>query len=250
MIPKYVAGAWATISPAMANHLWQSTLFVIGVGVLTLTLRRYRALIRYRLWLVASVKFLIPFSLLIGLGGHLAKPRSALSVQSGLYSVVEDINQPFTQTATSVVGLSSRASKASHLLSRLPEVLAATWLCGFIATLNLWWLRWRRVAAATRGAMPMPQGREVDALREVERVIGAMKPITFLLSPTSVEPGIVGIVRPALLWPAGISERLADAHLKAILVHEVWHVRRRDNLAAAIQMLVEATSGSTLSGGW
>ena len=62
MIPKYVAGAWATISPAMANHLWQSTLFVIGVGVLTLTLRRYRALIRYRLWLVASVKFLIFFA--------------------------------------------------------------------------------------------------------------------------------------------------------------------------------------------
>ena len=72
-----------------------------------------------------------------------------------------------------------------------------------------------------------------------------------LVFTNSVEPGIVGIVRPALLWPAGISERLADAHLKAILVHEVWHVRRRDNLAAAIHMLVEATFWfHPLSGGW
>ena len=49
-----------------------------------------------------------------------------------------------------------------------------------------------------------------------------------------------GIVRPILLWPARISERLQDAHLETILAHEVQHVRRRDNLAAAMHMVVEA----------
>lgn len=39
---------------------------------------------------------------------------------------------------------------------------------------------------------------------------------------------------------AGISDRLDDAHLDAILAHEVWHVRRNDNLAAAVHMVVEA----------
>ena len=43
-----------------------------------------------------------------------------------------------------------------------------------------------------------------------------------------------------LLWPAGISQHLQDAHLEAILTHEVQHVRRRDNLAAAMHMVVEA----------
>jgi uncharacterized protein (TIGR03435 family) len=43
-----------------------------------------------------------------------------------------------------------------------------------------------------------------------------------------------------LLWPEGISERLEDAHLEAILAHELCHVRRRDNLAAALHMVVEA----------
>ena len=56
----------------------------------------------------------------------------------------------------------------------------------------------------------------------------------------SLEPGIFGIVRPVLVWPAGISEHLTGAHLEAIIAHEVCHVRRRDNLAAAIHMVVEA----------
>ena len=59
-------------------------------------------------------------------------------------------------------------------------------------------------------------------------------------SQTSLEPGIFGILRPLLLWPAGISEHLRDAHLEAILTHEVQHVRRRDNLAAAMHMVVQA----------
>ena len=65
-------------------------------------------------------------------------------------------------------------------------------------------------------------------------------PIALLFSQDSLEPGIFGILRPALVWPVGISQHLTDAHLEAIIAHEVWHVRRRDNLAAAVHMVVEA----------
>jgi hypothetical protein len=49
----------------LENHLWQSTLFGCMVALLTLVLRRNRAAVRHGLWLAASVKFLVPFSLLI-----------------------------------------------------------------------------------------------------------------------------------------------------------------------------------------
>ena len=91
-----------------------------------------------------------------------------------------------------------------------------------------------------REAAPLREGREVEALRRLERMGGIRKRIEILLSRASLEPGIFGIVRPVLVWPEGISEHLEDAHLEAILAHELWHVRRRDNLAAAIHMLVEA----------
>jgi uncharacterized protein (TIGR03435 family) len=55
-----------------------------------------------------------------------------------------------------------------------------------------------------------------------------------------MEPGILGIFRPRLVLPASIVDHLTDAQLEAIVRHELCHVRRRDNLAAAIHMLVEA----------
>ena len=84
------------------------------------------------------------------------------------------------------------------------------------------------------------QGREVEALRRLEQAGGVRRKIEIFLSRASLEPGILGIVKPVLVWPQGISDRLEDAHLEAILAHEVWHVRRNDNLAAAVHMVVEA----------
>src|SRR3984957_7657910 len=228
------------IGSALANHLWQSTLFAVLVGFLTLALRNNRAWVRHRLWLAASVKFLIPFSLLIGLGGHWARSRGHVSVQNGLYSVAEVVSQPFSQSAAPAVAPSPGSQMIARLSSFLPEICAALWLCGFVATFGLWWLRWRRISGALRGAVSMSQGREVNALRQLERMAGVRTPTTMLLSQVSLEPGIFGIVRPVLLWPMGISARLEDAHLQAILAHELWHVRRRDNLTAAVHMVVEA----------
>ena len=54
-----------------------------------------------------------------------------------------------------------------------------------------------------------------------------------------MEPGVFGIVRPVLIWPERLSERLDEEQMEAILAHEMTHLRRRDNLAAAIHMLVE-----------
>jgi uncharacterized protein (TIGR03435 family) len=220
--------------------LWQSTLFAVAAALLMLALRRNQARVRYGLWLAASLKFLIPFSLLISLGGYLARPDGSVNVQSSLYSVVELAAQPFTLSAAPVATPIARAASAAHRLSLLPDVLAIVWLCGFVAVLSVWWLRWQRISAAIERAARVSQGREVDALRRLERIGGVRKPIAFLLSRNSMEPGIFGIVRPVLVWPAGISERLDDVHLEAILVHEICHVRRRDNLAAAVHMLVEA----------
>ena len=48
----------------VANHIWQSTLFATVAGLLTLALRKNHARVRHGVWLVASCKFLLPFSLL------------------------------------------------------------------------------------------------------------------------------------------------------------------------------------------
>ncbi len=237
IILRFLSAVWAAIAPALGNHLWQSTLFAGMAGLLTLVLTNNHARARYWLWLAASVKFLIPFSLLVGLGSHLAWSRSSAGMKSGLYFAMEEFSRPFTQPTTPAI---SRTTASAGLLHLLPALLAGVWLFGFVTVLFVWYWRWQRISTAIREAVPLRQGREVEALLRVERIGGMRKRIEILLSRTSLEPGIFGIARPVLIWPEGISERLEDAHLEAILAHELWHVRRRDNLAATIHMVVEA----------
>jgi bla regulator protein blaR1 len=240
MTPQYLSVMWMAVAPALGNHLWQSTLFAGIAGLLTLLLRKNRARARYWLWLTASVKFLIPFSVLVAVGSHLAWPLGSAGTRTGLYFAMEEVGQPFTQPTMSMVSRTTAPTGSLNLIHLLPVFLAAVWLCGFVAIILLWHLRWRRISLAVREAVPLRQGREAEMLRRLGSIDGARKPVEILLSHTSLEPGIFGIARPVLIWPEGISEHLEDAHLEAILAHELWHVRRRDNLAAAIHMAVEA----------
>jgi bla regulator protein blaR1 len=240
MIPKHFSAMWESVAPGLGNHVWQSTLFAITAGLLILILRKNHARARYWLWLAASVKFLIPFSLLVGVGSYLTWARGSRATKGDLYIAMEEVSRPFTQPTMSVISRGTSSPDSASLIHLLPAVLAAVWLCGFAVVLLLWYRRWRRISVAIQEAVPLREGREAEALRRLERTGGIRNRIEVLLSRTSLEPGIFGIARPVLLWPEGISEHLEDGHLDAILAHELWHVRRRDNLAAAIHLVVEA----------
>src|SRR5256885_4800241 len=240
MTSDYLSTMWAAIAPALGNHLWQSTLFAIAAGLFTLFLRKNHARARYWLWLAASVKFLIPFSLLVAIGSHLPWPRGSAGMNAGLYVAMEQVSQPFAPSTLPVISPltpSTVSQSATHLL---PALFIAAWLCGFVMVLCVWCVRWSRISRAIREAVPLREGREVEALRRIGCITGIRQRIELLSSRASLEPGIFGIAHPVLVWPEGISERLDDAHLEAILAHELWHVRRRDNLVATIHMVVEA----------
>jgi bla regulator protein BlaR1 len=221
----------------LANHLWQSTLFAMAAGLLTLTLTHHRAQLRYALWLAASVKFLVPFGALVTLGRQLGWPAS-IRVQPDMTLVLDVMSQPFSQPAHRVAAATSPAA-AFPGGGALLFLLVAIWLCGCAVILLTWWVRWRRLAVVIREARPAQDGRELDTLRRLERIIGTAKPVAMVSSSTSFEPGVFGLVHPVLLWPRSVGERLEDRQVEAILSHELAHVRRHDNLAAAVHMVVE-----------
>lgn len=103
-------------------------------------------------------------------------------------------------------------------------IFATVWLCGSAFVLAGWGVRWRRIRRAVRSASPVTLDAGIDVMS----------------SAAMFEPGVFGVRRPVLLLPHGITERLTAAQLDAIVPHELCHVRRQDNLAAAMHMLVEA----------
>lgn len=241
MTPGFISSAWTVVAPALGNHLWQSTLFVIAAWLLTLLWRKNHARTRYWLWLAASIKFLVPFSLLVSIGNWFAAPRVLTETNGGFSSALYQFSQPFTQASAPAQHLQNNSAIASLSWSTvLPLVLTAAWLGGLLVVILVWHARWRRISRIISNAGPLQEGREVEALRRLQGRSGIKPTLKIMLSQASIEPGVFGIFRPLLLWPEGISERLGDEHLEAILAHELWHVRRRDNLAASLHMIVQA----------
>ena len=80
------------------NHLWQSTVFVAVMWLLAFALRNNRARRRHDLWMLASIKFLIPFSVLASAGGQL-KWRIVPAAGQQLSFVIDEIARPFASPA-------------------------------------------------------------------------------------------------------------------------------------------------------
>ena len=223
------------ISVPMVNHLWQSTLFALLAAGLTILLKNNAARYRFILWFVASAKFLLPFSLLTYLGA-LSGLHANSRTPRGFVSVVEFASQPFGRSA----GYGPRQPDHWYQFAAdAPALLGMLWVAGTLVVALMWWSRWLQVWRTKKTAIPLIRGSEVIALRSLIPVVGTRN-IPVLLSSGSVEPGVFGVFRPVLLWPASITKRLTAPQLKAILAHELWHCRRHDNLFAAVQMLIEA----------
>ena len=212
-----ISGYW----PPLLNHVWQSTVFAIAAGFLTLALRKSTAKARYWLWLAASVKFLIPFYLLVSIGAHVEWRTVRGNASPEWPFAVEQISRPFLAPIASIPDHSVALAAAA---SPIPALLFLAWACGFIAVLISCWLRWRRIHFVKRAATPLDLPIRIKVLS----------------SPALLEPAVFGIFRPVLLLPDGITRRLTPAQLQAILAHELCHIRRRDNATSALHMLVEA----------
>jgi len=209
----------AEIFVGVFNHLWQSTVFVVLIGLLTLGFRKNRAHIRYWLWFSASAKFLLPFALLMSLGHrlHWAPATAALSAVPAIAHSALEVSQPLSE-----IWASAPSAPQGPAWTAIAIVLL--WACGCAAIGLVRFRDWRRIQASVRASGALD--------------ISAHIPVR--CSPGLLEPGVVGVFRPILLFPTGITERLQPAEMQAILAHELCHVQRRDNLASAVHMIVEA----------
>ncbi|HET7348983.1 MAG TPA: hypothetical protein VFJ10_16725, partial [Acidobacteriaceae bacterium] len=164
MMPETGGGLWMILSYT-ASHLWQSTLFLIAAAALAALLRRYSARVRYAIWLVASVKFLVPFAAIAKLGSFLA-PRASASPASHvrLYFVFETIGSGLiTRDALHAPWAGPAAGPAAHPMNLplLIPVCAGLWALGALAVIATFCRRWIKAYRIDRAAAPLCSGREV-----------------------------------------------------------------------------------------
>ncbi len=199
---------------AFALHLWQSTVVLIAAWVLTRVCRRNPAEIRYWIWFCASVKFLVPFSLLQQVGDYLGRSLPAPIT----------LAPTILETGSAIFVPSIGAARFDHsVLPTLSIVAVALWATGSVVLLWRWWSQWRAMRALLASAPCLPMDL----------------PVPVRVTSAGLTPGVFGVFKPVLILPRAVMQELNASQIQAVLAHELCHVRRRDNLTAAIHKLVE-----------
>src|ERR1700733_13660432 len=185
---------------AVINQIWQWTLFAGGVGVLTLVLRRNSAGIRFGLWFCASVKFLVPFALLVALGTDIPRQPPSLHASTGAAHVlgiaIGRMVAPMPATGP-VIGSGPLIAASVHPWLNL---LGIVWACGVLAIAGYWLVGWSRIRRVLVASTPI----KMDF------------PIPVRTSAVMQEPAVAGILRPVLLVPHGIEGWLSAEKLRAV----------------------------------
>ena len=132
----------------LTAHFWQSTFFAVAAGLLTVAFRGNRAQVRYWLWLSASVKFFIPFALLMNVGSRLKiwAPAARQIATPAVSYAIEQFSQPFFP------GQSPSGPAAPATFDWTPFVILGAWLCGFVTIALIRFRNWLRIRSAVRGA--------------------------------------------------------------------------------------------------
>jgi beta-lactamase regulating signal transducer with metallopeptidase domain len=202
---------------ALIDHLWQSTLFCAAVWSITLALRENGAGVRHALWVLASVKFLVPFSALYTAGAAAGLPTPVESQPAFFVGTMVE-----TFAAAAPVVSPGMELQAAQGLSPSAIALFALWLAGAAFVARRWFAGWRAANTLIRATRPAP-GSPPDAR----------------ITDEDVEPSVAGVITPVVLLPAPLLRRLPPAQLDAVLAHEREHIARNDVFKDHLHRLVE-----------
>jgi beta-lactamase regulating signal transducer with metallopeptidase domain len=224
--------------PRFADHLWQTTLFVLVVAVAAFALRQSPARLRHNFWLLASAKFIVPavlFVFLAQVAGIESLPflRDAQTTEQNAL-LVTGVTEP-----VSAMALDYEVTVIANPINDHKDIylaLTAVWFIGFATLVSVWAIRRRTFLRSLKLGRRLQTGREWQALTRARDTLHLQTRVGLLISPLQIEPAACRVWRPVVVMPESIANQLDDEELEAIMLHELVHIQRRDNLIGSMQL--------------
>ncbi len=212
--------SFTTLGWAVIHSLWQCT-FLAGLTALVLsTLPDRRARERH---IVAYVSLLAMVLLPLATALASADPLG------------EGVRQPMMRAVDEVINVQTVLATRAFVV----PAAAVVWLAGVMLYIARVGREWSRAQQLQRLDLD-------DAGEPIQSVVAELRSRLSLRASVDVHrsrratvPMVLGWLRPVILLPTSTAASLAPRQLRAVLAHELAHVRRRDYLANLIQMAAE-----------
>jgi len=220
----------------LADHLWQSTLVGLIILLAVYLLHRQSARLRHAFLLLGMAKFLAPSALVVSSLEFLGLTISGLLSSTSATAV-----SYFHPSLWLQLGEQESVTRMTVPLNKWSGAylaLVVAWLMGCLFLTVIWVRRRRPVKTLLAGTPRVSVGREADSLRRVSGWMFLKKHVALAMPSGFTEPGVWGIRTPVLLLPQGMTKEMTDAELESVVLHELIHVERRDNLIAALQRVL------------
>lgn len=254
--------------PIAMAQLWQVTLLILVVAVLSRWLSRRRPHLSHLLWLVVLIKCVTP-PVWASPGGVFCWLQPEQQIETPFVENVEwtpvawdemlEVENPSTMDfelsdapfAGVYLGESADAelTAASSVVeppgdqplgNRIGNVALVAWavISGFVLLgVTIRWLRfWRLVRTSPRRDSP-----ELDTmLQTLSKQLGVRRRVRLIVTESLVGPAVVGFFRVTVLIPAVVADKLKGESVAPILAHELLHVRRGDLWVGLLQTVAQA----------
>lgn len=244
----------------LASAGLKSTVLLAFVALICLSIRRFSAASRHRLWtfaicgslLLPWLSFLtiwevpiLPATELIlidsgsnssaGKASLLVMPEAEFSERSGVWENSEIQTKAVFSKENSLIpntsnGLEiSSPEDSSFFAPRMMDGILAVWLAGVLLLLFRLAIGFSATNLLARRAMEIKDAANNELFSALLTELNLKGRVRLLRSENTQMPIVCGVLRPAVLLPASADE-WSEKRLKLVLLHELTHVARRDCL--------------------
>jgi beta-lactamase regulating signal transducer with metallopeptidase domain len=250
--------------------LIQSGILIVLLYLIDLLIRKHvRAVFRYCIWMLVFVKLVLPVSLSspISMGqlfgdkltiNKIEIPAAAENNKGNRKVMVETPADAAISKKLDAAENKVRSSEWPRKFEEVqinptqkaenvpPELITITWqavvfLAWLVGLLVLSVLLFQRFlfVKGLLAQSDIAHGQLDETLQQCSRQVGIRRNIELRLSKNMLSPAACGLFKPVILMPASLLENLSREKLRAVLIHELAHIKRGDLWVNFIQTILQ-----------
>jgi bla regulator protein BlaR1 len=192
-----------------------SVLVVLIVVMQRVLKHRLKPRWHYLMWLLVIVRLMLPWG-----------PESEFSIYNWI---------GYSDSVHSTVHVNQEEKLAEAALSEKTAVqtmyrnVFVVWLIG-VCLLGAYTIRINRRFAQqmSKETVRITDARILELFNQCKTMMSIHKPIALVESPSTSTPTLFGMIKPQLIMPQAIINRLNDEQLQHVFLHELAHSKRND----------------------